>query len=136
MLRISTANGVDCSRVGASSILSCIDTTPWVSGEKSALYNLFRTWLVRNAVRGRWCSTTNKTYQSNQCEYIRQRLEQVSQIGIAAQVLQGKAKAITQSKYEASHSSSQGSIFTKNHSSQGDKTPTICHPRVEDARNT
>ena len=63
-------------------------------------------------------------------------MEQVCQIGIAAQILQWEAKTVTQSKYEAGHSGSQGIIFTENHSGQGDITPTIRHIRVEDARNT
>src|SRR5260370_20445839 len=106
-----------------------------MKGERSPLH-LFSTRLVRYAISGRWCGTTNNTYQRNQHQYIGQSLEQVCQIGIAAQILQGEAKTITQSKYEAGHSGSQGSIFTENHSGQGDITPAIRHIRVEEARNT
>src|SRR6266478_1455341 len=89
------------------------------------------------AIGGRWCGTTNKTYQSNQREHIGQSIEQGCQIGIIGiQILQGDGKSATQPEYEASCSSPQGSIFAENHGGQGDKASTIRHTLVEDSRNT
>src|SRR2546421_6247712 len=125
MLRISTASGISRSWIGATTVLSCIASAPYIR-------DLFCSWFIGDAIGGRRRRTTNQPHQRYYGEYIRQRAEQA---GRNARILHAHAQSLTKPKNYAGPSSAPGGIFTENHGGQGNKAENCGHIRVENTRD-